>query len=378
MVPLPLQTISKKRVYLNNIIFGRYLDASFQVDSKDFNFAFSFFSPPAYKPTVFFKIKLSDHILWLSLDALPPLSYFSKKFEGIDLTTLPPEIQSIILESSFDKILNNIEDELGIVLSIEEYTFTTPDNLSQDQLPFVVDVNGFAKRIHGCIYVTEPALEFLAAILESIPPVRRNNFSSIDIPLHAIIAEEVLSYNQFKNLKLRDIIILNDQSFINNGSCKVIIADYLIYSGILKNKTLTLDALMEKRPEKDPNEDEMDFEIEDLHDSDENEDEDEYEDNHEEESHTEHEEDADLEEETSSSPLPRDLEDVQINLSFEVGQKRIPLKDLQALKSGYTFELENSADRPVNIRANGRIIGTGELLKIGDRVGIRVTSFSKK
>lgn len=376
MVPLPLQSISKKRVYLNNIIFGRYLDASFQVDSNSFKFSFNFFPGSSYKPSIFFKVKLSDHIIWISLDHLPPLSYFSQKFEGIDLATLPQEIHSIILEASFEKILNAIEDELGVVLSIEEYTFSQPADLPEDQLPFVVKINDLAKKIHGSIYISEPGLEFLTAIIESAATVRKNDLSFIDIPFHSVIAEEVLSFEQFKNLKLRDIILLTNLNFLNNGSCKVVIGDYLIYSGVLTNKKLTVDALMEKRPNKDSNEEEQDFELEDLHFSDEDENEDE---EHEEESHEpEYEVDIEDEEETSAEPLPRELEDVQVNLAFEVGQKRIALKDLQTLKSGYTFELDNSVENPVNIRANGRIIGTGELLKIGDRVGVRVISFSKK
>lgn len=384
MDPFPLQSISNKKLSLDNIIFGRHRDASFQVNSKQFHFKFTFSAPSNYQPTVFFKIKLSDHIVWLSLDSLPSLSYFSKQFEGIDLASLPQEIQSIILESAFAKILNVIEDKLGVVLSIEEYTFTLPDDLAQERLPFAVNINNLAKRIYGCLYLSDPAIEFLVAILEAIPPLRKNYFSSIEIPLAAIIAQEELTFAQFKNLKLRDIILLNDSSFFSNGSCKVIIGDYLVYSGVLKNKKLTLDTLMEKQTNKNSNENDKDYDLEDLHLSDDEEDE--YED---EEDHEEHPDDqeelasdeeieVDFEEAPPSQALPRDLEDIQINLTFEAGRKSLPLKDLQSLKSGFTFELENSADQPITIRANGRAIGTGELLKIGDRIGVRVTSFSKK
>ncbi len=382
MDPFSLQSISNKKLFLDNTLFGRCRDASFQVNSKQFNFAFTFFPPSTYKPTVFFRIRFSDHTLWLSLDSLPPLSYFSKKFEGIDLASLPQEIQSIILESSFASILNIIEDRLGVVLSIEEYTFTLPDNLSQEQLPFVVTINGIAKRTYGCLYMTEPALEFLAAILEVTPPLRKNYFPSIEIPLKAVIAEEELTFAEFKNLKLRDIILLNDQSFFNDGSCKVVVGNYLIYSGVLKNTKLTLNTLMEKRPNNNSNEDKMDYDLEDLHLSEE----DEYEDEEDEEHADEHADESseadeievDLEETPPSGHVSRDLEDIQINLTFEAGKKSIPLKDLQSLKAGFTFELENSANQPITIRANGRAIGTGELLKIGDRIGVRVTSFSKK
>lgn len=372
---LPLQSISRKKVYLYNIIFGRQREASFLIDSKHYDFSFTFLSP-TYQPTVFFKIKFSDHILWLSLESLPPLAYFSEKFENIDLSSLPQDIQTIFLESCFEKVVNAIEDALEVVLSIEEYTNTPPTNSYDNVLPFVVRIEGLAQRVYGCFHMTTPAVEFLSAILERTSYVKSNRFTSVEIPLYAIIAEETLSLAEFKNLELRDIILLNDDSFVSNGSCKVVIGDHLVYAGILKNKTLTLESLMEERVDNDNLHDDLSTEMahEELPEA------------LPEREHLEEmssnsdfeEEGSEFEEETPAAVLPRELDDVQVTLAFEVGQKRIPLKELQTLKRGFTFELDNSIERPITIRANGRIIGVGELLQVDGRIGVRITSFSKK
>lgn len=375
MNSLPLQSISQKKAYLQNIIFGKHREASFLIDSKHYNFAFTFL-PINYQPTVFFKIKFSDHILWLSLNSLPPIAYFPEKFENVDLTSLPPDIQPIFLESCFEYVINAIEDALEVVLSIEEYTNTPPIDTFDNLLPFVIRIEGLAQRMYGCLYMSTPAVEFLSAILERTPYTRSNRFiANIEIPLHAIIAEETLSFEEFKNLRLQDIILLNDDSFINNGACKVIIGNHLVYNGILKNKRLTLESLMEERIDNDNLQDDSSLEMDQEKLSEESLRE---ERSGEVPSGTEFEEDSDFEEDTDSIVLPHELDNVPINLTFEVGQKRISLSELQTLKRGFIFELENSVERPITIRANGRIIGTGELLQIDKRVGVRVIAFSKK
>ncbi|MDD4932845.1 MAG: FliM/FliN family flagellar motor switch protein, partial [Methylacidiphilaceae bacterium] len=66
------------------------------------------------------------------------------------------------------------------------------------------------------------------------------------------------------------------------------------------------------------------------------------------------------------------LEEVPISLSFELGRRKVPLGELETLKEGFVFELDREAKRPVLILPNGRVIGTGELVKVGERVGVRV------
>lgn len=375
---LPLQSSVPKKVYLNNIIVGRQRDSSFLVDAKKYKFSFTFPSRD-YMPEIFFKIKLSDHILWLSLEKLPQLSYFSEKFEGVDLQLLPEDIRSVVLEACFKNVLEAVEEELGVVVSIETYVQDHPGNVFDDELPFSVCIEGTQLPIRGSLHMEGSSLEFLAALLERSSYIQRNQFSAIDIPLYVIIGGEDLSLTEMRDLEVRDILLLSDENFIANGSCKVVIGNYLIYGGILKNRIITLENLMDERVDNEDLYQDASYEFEeeddenvDFHDkeavkkpSEDNEE-------------GKFENDEDEGETDVNVDMPKELSDIPIHIVFEVGQRHLPIKELQSLKAGYTFELDNSADRPVTIRANGKVIGTGELLKVGDRVGVRVTSFSNK
>jgi type III secretion system YscQ/HrcQ family protein len=77
----------------------------------------------------------------------------------------------------------------------------------------------------------------------------------------------------------------------------------------------------------------------------------------------------------ASQPLP--LEQLTVQLSFQVGEKYLTLSELQLMKAGYTFELESTVDKPVTIYANGTPIGMGELVQIEKRVGVRILDWGK-
>jgi type III secretion system YscQ/HrcQ family protein len=73
---------------------------------------------------------------------------------------------------------------------------------------------------------------------------------------------------------------------------------------------------------------------------------------------------------------PVALDELEVDLTFVVGQATVTLGELRALAPGAAFELTTPVGEAVTIHANGRPIGKGELLEVGDRVGVRITELS--
>jgi type III secretion protein Q len=67
-----------------------------------------------------------------------------------------------------------------------------------------------------------------------------------------------------------------------------------------------------------------------------------------------------------------DLEQLPIRVVFEVGRLELPLAEVRRLAPGYVLPLARPSDTAVDIVANGRKIGHGSLLKVGDSIGVRV------
>jgi type III secretion system YscQ/HrcQ family protein len=67
------------------------------------------------------------------------------------------------------------------------------------------------------------------------------------------------------------------------------------------------------------------------------------------------------------------LDNIPVTLDFDVGTLAVPLATLAALKPGYVFELPTRLEEArVVIRANGTAIGRGELVAVGDTLGVQL------
>lgn len=76
-----------------------------------------------------------------------------------------------------------------------------------------------------------------------------------------------------------------------------------------------------------------------------------------------------------SDKLGNPAENIPVSLDFDLGNLAVPLGELATLKPGYVFELPGSLDHlRVAIRANGTRIGQGELVVVGDVLGVQLVS----
>lgn len=71
-------------------------------------------------------------------------------------------------------------------------------------------------------------------------------------------------------------------------------------------------------------------------------------------------------------PSEADLDDIEISLVFECGRWPITLGALRSISKGYVFELGRPVDGLVDIVANGVRIGSGDIVRIGDELGVRL------
>ena len=69
----------------------------------------------------------------------------------------------------------------------------------------------------------------------------------------------------------------------------------------------------------------------------------------------------------------RMLHDVEVEITLEIGRRRLRIADVLQLSVGQTIELTKTAGEPVDIYINGRLLGRGEAVVVGDRYGVRIT-----
>jgi flagellar motor switch protein FliN/FliY len=65
--------------------------------------------------------------------------------------------------------------------------------------------------------------------------------------------------------------------------------------------------------------------------------------------------------------------DIPVQLTVELGRKRIPIKNILQLAQGSVVELEAMAGEPMDVLVNGYLIAQGEVVVVNDKFGIRLT-----
>ena len=65
--------------------------------------------------------------------------------------------------------------------------------------------------------------------------------------------------------------------------------------------------------------------------------------------------------------------DIPLEVSVELGRKRMSIRDILDLGSGSIVELDKIAGEPVDLLVNGRLVARGEVVVIEDNFGVRIT-----
>lgn len=67
------------------------------------------------------------------------------------------------------------------------------------------------------------------------------------------------------------------------------------------------------------------------------------------------------------------LMDIPLEISVELGRKRMVVRDIVELISGSIIEIDKAAGEPVDVLVNGKLVARGEVVVIEDNFGVRIT-----
>ena len=78
----------------------------------------------------------------------------------------------------------------------------------------------------------------------------------------------------------------------------------------------------------------------------------------------------------ASTKTPPNLDlllDVRVHLTVELGACQVPMRDVLQFNAGSVVKLEKSAQAPVDVYANQKLIARGEVVVVDNTYGIKIT-----
>jgi type III secretion system YscQ/HrcQ family protein len=274
------------------------------------------------------RVRLGDHSFDLGLPALPEPSSLGAAFAGIEIAALPEELLLGVLEAWLEEPLAALQRQ-SLALHLEAWqTAESPPAASCD---WEIAWDGRERFLAGTLHADTETLSFLAGLVHRAAPSPASSADAIPFPVSIAIARLSLPLATVQTLAAGDVLLLpitaNEHA---QGHCELWTGERRLGRALRQQHTvkiLTMNSSSETKPAID-----------------------------------------------AATPLR--VDELPVQVVFDVGQLDLSVGQLRTLGEGYTFELPAVPERLVTIRANGREIGQGELVEIGEKVGVRIVNWS--
>lgn len=272
------------------------------------------------------------------------IASLAARFLNCDYATgMAEPLRTIVLEAAFAEMAGIFEEATRkrfSVLSLDE-TGRIAEHYSGFR--FSLDDGEFV--CEGELWVDELGLGFLAAAVRRVDIEKRvmSTFDDLPVRLSLDVGWTDLSFAAFRHLEERDLILLDECWIVQDSRIFLRAGRQVGLPAEIEDTRIVIAGELEEI---------MYDDIDDDRDQDEDNDSD------------------------SNNDSAKTLDGIQMRVSFDLGQRSMTLGELRQLSPGYVFELGRPVRSAVNIRANGKLIGEGELVDVDGQMAVSILKLS--
>jgi type III secretion system YscQ/HrcQ family protein len=274
------------------------------------------------------RLRLDDHSFELGVPDLPEPSSLGASFAGIEVAALPEELLLGVLEIWLADAIAALQPH-GVSMHLTAWRTDAPSKVVD--CGWELDWGGQERFLAGTLHADREALDFLSGLLHRARLAPAAAADTVPFAVSVSLARIPFSRASARALAPGDVVLLpvSHQGWAH-GDCELWTADRLLGRAIKQGPTvkiLTMNSSSEAKP-------------------------------------------------VTGVAGELSVDELPVHLAFDVGHLEFNMGQLRTLREGFTFELPVTTDRLVTIRVNGRAIGHGELVEIGDKVGVRIVNWA--
>jgi type III secretion protein Q len=334
-----------------NVVVGRARAMPFVFKQHALEGAFLPTKPVGYEATLYFKLQVGSATCVLGFSKLPPLEWLHDSLKGLSWQQVPGDVLAVLVEGFASEVLDGLQKIFQAEVSLQDISAIAPREVYERALYFSFSPKGSLACAIGHVWLDKT----LAAPLghyasRQLPCVAHPAWSGVPLRGRIVLGGTRLSQKDFLALQPNDIVLLDNGSAVQQGHYVWAWGPSCFFVFHYQQPKATL-IHMSDTPPYAPHEAPT--------------------------TSSQPQASEGLEAAVSTTHAPLGLDAVPVDLIFELGTHTLALQDLKSIAPGYTFELDNPVQKPVQIRLrDGGPVGVGELLDIGGKVGVRLVEFT--
>jgi type III secretion protein Q len=276
------------------------------------------------------ELELDGRLVSLALDRAIGDRLVASVLDGLEQEQLDPALLAMLLELGLAPLIERLEALTGRRVRIHRLgSGAGPERHST--LGFALEPEGGGVPFHARLQLSPESLEVVATALER-SPLAAHPADTLPMQLVCRVGSSVLTRGEILASRPGDFVLLAHTA-IDRGEVQLMLGPGTAYRARLDHETITILGGPSRAMSDDAATEDGRVEVEEA----------------------------------------PDLDSVPVTLTFELGRLAVPLGELRTLGEGYTFDLGRDLRSPVDIVAGGKKIGSGELVQIDERVGVRIT-----
>jgi type III secretion system YscQ/HrcQ family protein len=275
--------------------------------------------------------------LWLS--GWPMLERIRQFVPGTMLKKLPENLAISVVETALKPLIEQAEQGLGLKLAIQSMSAEAQSTLYSMPFGFEIQVvsntdNDILFQGSGLLLLDPQLYPHLQERLSYWPSSLNDDWEESHTPLRLEISRTLLTLQEINQLHPSDLILMENTGFQQHGLVRLCLdSNYTCEAEFTSTDKTALTIKTGWNPMTD----------------------------NEQKQNIEH------------------ISQIPVQLSFDLGQKTLSFNEVRQLRPGYILELGITLPEIIQIRSQNRLIGTGELVEVNGRVGVRIINlFSKK
>jgi type III secretion protein Q len=263
--------------------------------------------------------------------SLPALLH-AHRFPSGALDVLPDELALAAFEATWRELLGQLERLSGRRVRLQRIRRGTPVPLPEQAFVFVLtlDSTAAADGVHVVLAADAPALALLALLARRCPlPARPAPHPQQPLRLRLTLGGLALSVAQLRQLNVHDVLL--PDTAIDTLAPRLALrpdAHHQLHARLTPDG-LQIESALERTYMTAPPA-------------------------------------------ADNAATPGRVEDIEVRITFDLGDKILTVGELGALQPGQVLALDGSVPTRVAIRANEHLVGYGELIRLDDRTGVRV------